>query len=125
LPSTVTQLHRELSERGLSVLAINIQESQSTVAGWAREKKIAIPILLDADGEVTRQYRVIATPTAFLIDREGRLVGRVVGPRDWSSFAGRALITGLLAAPAGRPQPHAEPARGAGRRPGMLGLPTP
>ena len=102
MPSTVEQLHRELGPRGLSVIAVNIEESRSTVAAWAREKKITIPILLDADGEVTKQYGVIATPTAFLIDREGRVLGRVVGPRDWSSPAGRGLIVGLLAAPSRR-----------------------
>ena len=95
-------MHRELSGHGLSVLAVNIQESPSTVSAWAREKQVAIPILLDADGGVTRQYGVIATPTAFLIDRQGRLVGRVVGPRDWSSPAGRAVIAGLLATSAPR-----------------------
>ena len=102
MPSTIEQLHRDLSGRGLSVLAVNIQESQSAVAGWAREKKVTVPILLDGAGEVTRQYGVIATPTVFLIDREGRQLGRVVGPRDWSSPAGKALIVGLLAAPAAR-----------------------
>ena len=102
MPSTVEQVHRDLSGRGLSVVAVNIQESRSTVAAWAREKKVTIPILLDADGEVTRQYGVIATPTAFLIDREGRLLGRVVGPRDRASPSGKALIAGLLATPPGR-----------------------
>jgi alkyl hydroperoxide reductase subunit AhpC len=102
LPSTVEQLHRDLSGRGLSVIAINIQEGQSTVAAWTRERRVTIPILLDTDGEVTRQYSVIATPTAFLIDREGRLLGRVVGPRDWASPAGKALMMGLLTAPPGR-----------------------
>ena len=102
MPSTVEPLHRDLSGRGLSVVAVNIQESPSTVAAWVREKKVTIPILLDADGEVTRQYGVIATPTAFLIDREGRLRGRVVGPRDWASPAGQALIAGFLTTPPGR-----------------------
>ena len=102
MPSTVEQLHRDLSGRGLSVIAVNIQESRSTVAAWVREKKVTIPILLDADGEVTRQYSVIATPTVFLIDREGRLLGRGVGPRDWASPAGKALIAGLLTTPSGR-----------------------
>jgi peroxiredoxin len=95
-------LHRELSGRGLSVLAVNIQESQSTVAAWVCQKKLTMPILLDAEGDVTRQYGVVATPTAFLIDREGRLVGRVVGPRDWCSPAGRAVLAGLLATSATR-----------------------
>jgi len=89
-------LYREGEPRGLSVVGVNIQESRSTVAEWAREKNVTFPILLDTNGEVTRQYSVIATPTAFLIDREGRLLGRTVGPRDWASPAGKALIAGLL-----------------------------
>ncbi len=56
-----------------------------------------IPILLDTDGAVTRRYGVNGTPTAFLIDRQGRLLGRAVGPRDWASPAGAALIAPLLA----------------------------
>jgi alkyl hydroperoxide reductase subunit AhpC len=102
LPSTVEQLHRDTSRRGLSVLAVNLQEDSSTVAAWVRERHVTIPILLDADGEVSKRYGVIATPTAVLIDRQGRLRGRVVGPRDWSSPAGKALIAGLLSAPACR-----------------------
>ena len=99
MPSTVERLHRDLSPRGLSVVAVNIQEGQATVAAWAREKGVTIPILLDTDGEATRQYGVIATPTSFLIDRQGRLLGRMVGPRDWASPPGKALLAGLLSRP--------------------------
>src|SRR5262249_17234219 len=56
LPSTIEQLYRDLSLRGLSVLAVNIQESRSTVASWVKEKKVTFPILLDADGKVTGRY---------------------------------------------------------------------
>jgi peroxiredoxin len=83
-------------------VAVNIQESRSTVTRWIREKKVTIPILLDPDGDVTKRYGVIATPTAFLIDRQGRILGRVVGPRDWGSPEGKALMAGLLATPTGR-----------------------
>jgi len=95
-------LHQDLSLRGLTVIAVNIQESRSTVTNWIKEKKITIPVLLDADGDVTKRYSVIATPTAFLIDRQGRVLGRVVGPRDWNAPAGKALIAGLLATPTNR-----------------------
>ena len=81
---------------------MNIAESQATVAAWAREKTVTVPILLDVDGEATKRYGVIATPTAFLVDREGRMLGRAVGPRDWSSPAGKGLIARLLTTPTGR-----------------------
>jgi peroxiredoxin len=99
LPSTVERLHRESSGRGLSVLAVDIEESRSRVSAWARDNGVTIPILLDADGEAVRRYGVIATPTVFLIGRQGRLLGRVVGPRDWATPAAKALIAGLLASP--------------------------
>jgi alkyl hydroperoxide reductase subunit AhpC len=102
LPSTIEPLHRDLSGRGLAVLAVNIQEGHSTVAAWARESRVTIPMLLDTDGVVTRRYGVIATPTTFLIDREGRQLGRAVGPRDWDSPAARALIAGWLTPPSAR-----------------------
>jgi len=94
-------LHQDPSLRGLTVIAVNIQQSRSTVTSWIREKRVTIPVLLDTDGDVTRRYSVIATPTALLIDRQGRVLGRVVGPRDWDSPAGKALLTGLLTTPAG------------------------
>jgi alkyl hydroperoxide reductase subunit AhpC len=100
LPSAIEQLHRDLSPRGLSILAVDIQESRTTVAAWAREKRVTFPIVLDTHGEVIGRYGVIATPTVFLIDRQGRLLGRVVGPRDWSTPVARSLIETLLAAPA-------------------------
>jgi hypothetical protein len=37
-----------------------------------------------------------------LIDRQGRVLGRIVGPRDWASSVGQALITSMVAtAPGG------------------------
>jgi peroxiredoxin len=95
-------LHEDPSLRGLTIIAVNIQESRSTVANWIKEKKITFPVVLDADGDLTRRYSVIATPTAFLIDRQGRLLGRVVGPHDWASPEAKALIAGLLNTPTGR-----------------------
>jgi peroxiredoxin len=94
-------LHEDPSLRGLTIIAVNIQESRSTVANWIKEKKITFPVVLDADGDLTRRYSVIATPTAFLIDRQGRLLGRVVGPHDWASPEGKALMAGLLNTPTG------------------------
>ena len=64
------------------------------------ERGYAAPVLLDADGDVTgRLYGVWGPPTVYLVDRQGRLVGRAVGARDWSSAAARALIRDLLTSP--------------------------
>ncbi len=57
-------------------------------------------ILLDRDREVTEVYAVRATPTTFLIGRDGTLRGRAIGPRPWTGPDGRALLRSLLVEPA-------------------------
>jgi hypothetical protein len=43
-------------------------------------------------------YGVWGPPTVDLIDRRGQLVGRAVGPRDWSMPAPRQLLLARLEA---------------------------
>jgi hypothetical protein len=61
---------------------------------------VSAPVLLDGDGRVTRDYRVRATPTTFVVGRDGRLVAWAAGTRDWDGKAGRAFLDALVAAPA-------------------------
>ena len=65
----------------------------------AQERGYVAPVLLDRSGDVTgKLYGVWGPPTVYLIDRQGQLVGRVVGPRDWSTPAARQLLVALLEA---------------------------
>jgi len=54
-------------------------------------------VLLDQSGDVTgRVYGVWGPPTSYFVDREGRLIGRIVGPRQWESPQARAFVQALL-----------------------------
>ena len=102
MPSTIEQAHKEFKDRGLNILAVNIQEGRARVAKWIKEKGVTSLVLLDPDGAVTAAYRVTVTPTVVLIGKDGKLVGRAVGNRGWNSDAGRALFKALIEAPPGR-----------------------
>ena len=65
----------------------------------AQERGYVAPVLLDRSGDVTgKLYGVWGPPTVYLIDRQGQMVGRAVGPRDWSTPAARQLLLALLEA---------------------------
>lgn len=91
---------RELKGQKFTVLAIDIQERRDQVLAWVKKKGITSLVLLDPDGAVTAAYRVTATPTAVLIGRDGKMVARATGTRDWAGDKAQALIKALLAAPA-------------------------
>ena len=80
-------------------MLISFRESADIVKRTVTERGYTTPVLLDASGDVTgRAYGVFGPPTAFLVDREGRLVGRMVGDRDWSGAAARDLIRAFVTA---------------------------
>jgi peroxiredoxin len=97
LPSTIAQVQQELKGKGLVVLAVSIAEQRAKVAGWVARVGLPFPVFLDEDGLAARAWRVRSTPTVFLVDRQGRVVGTTVGTKPWTSPAGRALFAALLA----------------------------
>jgi len=99
LPS-VDALYKEYKARGLEVRLIDFRESPAVVRKAVAERGYGAPVLLDESGDTSgRVYGVWGPPTVYLLDRQGRLVGRAAGPRGWDSPAARALIETLLAAP--------------------------
>ena len=97
MPS-VNALHREFADQGLEVLLIDFRESPDRVRRVVKERGYTSPVLLDESGDVTgRMYGVWGPPTIYLVDRSGRLVGRAIGRRDWSTPAARTFIRELLA----------------------------
>jgi peroxiredoxin len=90
-------VQEDLKQQGLVVLAVSIKEDPATVGAWTRKVNLPFPVFLDEDASAARAWRVTVTPTVFLIDKRGRVVGKAIGNKPWSSPAGRALLAALLA----------------------------
>ena len=85
------------------VLAVNFKESRTTAARFARASAMTLPVLLDPDGDIARQWGVHVFPTTVLINAAGRPSGVVQGEVDWTGQGGEQLVTPLL--PASVPPP--------------------
>jgi thiol-disulfide isomerase/thioredoxin len=92
-------LYDELSDEGLEILAIDVQEPQATVKAFVDEFGFSFPVLLDENGRVAMRYSVRAFPTTYIIDREGNLLGVRPGYHDWSAPEMIASFRELLAQP--------------------------
>src|SRR5262249_34323577 len=97
LPSTIEQVHREFGPRGLAVLAVNMEESREKVRAWVNDRKLTMDVLLDVSGAGNGAWGVAYSPEVCVIGRNGRLVGRAIGTRDWSAPEGRAFFEALMA----------------------------
>jgi cytochrome c biogenesis protein CcmG, thiol:disulfide interchange protein DsbE len=100
LPS-VQKLYQDLRGKGLDVLLIDIREDPELVRRTVKERGYVTPVLLAQSGQVSGPgYRVWGPPTVFIIDRQGRLLGRAAGARGWDSQQARQFMEALLAQPA-------------------------
>lgn len=76
---------------------IAFREDAEHLRRTVRERGYVAPVLLDASGDVTgRLYGVWGPPTVYLVDPQGRLLARGVGPRDWTTPGARRLLESLL-----------------------------
>ena len=78
------------------ILAMDVKEDRDTVSSFIENNDYTFPVLLDSRGKVANMYDVRAYPTSFLIDREGKVVGKAVGARKWASKCSFDLIKYLL-----------------------------
>ncbi len=98
MPS-VNKLYTDFRRKGLEVLLVDFREEPDLVRRTVRERGYVAPVLLDRDGEVTgKVYGVFGPPTAYFVDRRGRLVGRLMGPRGWDRPQARQFVRALLEA---------------------------
>ncbi|WP_300713213.1 TlpA disulfide reductase family protein [Limnohabitans sp.] len=82
------------------VIGINVKEMPSTVRRFLAAQHLDLPVVLDPQGDLTRQWGVRIYPTTVLIGADGRARWRVVGDLDWNGPIARAWVKELQALPA-------------------------
>ncbi len=94
------KLHDQFKDNGLVIVVVYTDlKGAESVIPFVKKNGYTFAIssgVLDPDGEVSRLYGVSATPSTFLLDRNGMIVGWGFGYRDWSSKNGRNIIKKLL-----------------------------
>jgi peroxiredoxin len=73
--------------RGLTVVGINTSDDAVSISHFVKALGITYPILRDVGQRTTIEYRVVDTPTSFIIDRHGVIRFKVFGPLDQATFA--------------------------------------
>lgn len=90
------KLWNRFKEDRFVILAVDIREGKDVVKSFIQEEGYTFPVLLDSKGEVAGIYGIRAIPTTFLINPEGKIVGKAVGAREWASQDAFDLIEHLI-----------------------------
>jgi peroxiredoxin len=80
----------------LVLLKVATKEKEQDLIKYQNEFKISSPILIDDSASSANAYGVWNRPATFFINREGKIVGRVLKEIDWTSNNMKNLIQYLL-----------------------------
>ncbi|MHA7836308.1 MAG: TlpA family protein disulfide reductase [bacterium] len=96
------RLHAALPSDEFELVAVSIDEDPEDVAAFQAKMELSFPILLDPSGRVYEAYQTMGVPESLLIDRDGRIVERYVGPRVWDAREYEDRIRALIVPEEGR-----------------------
>lgn len=97
MPDTIAS-YQEFSPKGFDTIAVAMNyDPPNYVLNFAQTRQLPFPVALDIDGKIAQAFGDIRlTPTAFLIDKQGRVLKRYLGEYDKADF--RATVERALAA---------------------------
>ena len=99
MPS-MQKLYERFKGENFEIFAVSIDSTgRETVGPFMRKMNLTFPALLDTSANIMLLYGITGVPESFIIDKEGILVEKIIGPLDWSTPAVFSLIQDLMKKP--------------------------
>jgi cytochrome c biogenesis protein CcmG/thiol:disulfide interchange protein DsbE len=91
-------LQRDISQRGGTVLGISLDDDRSAYDKFLADHGVNFPTYLDTSKAIPTSYGTSMFPEAYVINRDGRIVRKVVGPQNWTGPEMTSIFDKLLPA---------------------------
>ncbi len=85
MPS-MQSLYEKFKGENFEILAVSIDsEGREAVAPFMRKMNLTFPALLDPGETIRSLYGITGVPESFIIDKQGILVEKIIGPINWAT----------------------------------------
>jgi peroxiredoxin len=86
----LSRLQQTYSDQGLAVIYISPDDSSTLANFFAQHKTFGFRVTMSSK-ELTRPFQLLATPSAFLADKEGTIREVWIGPETFDALEKRVL----------------------------------
>ncbi|AKS38156.1 membrane-associated thiol-disulfide oxidoreductase [Anoxybacillus gonensis] len=79
----------------VAIVAVNLtnkEKNRHVVETFVNQKRLTFDIMLDEQGTVSKTYKVITIPTSYIIDEQGVIRSKHVGPLSYEAMK-RAMLS--------------------------------
>lgn len=91
-------LYKSFEKDGLVILAVSIDRvtTKKDIPPFVKGLNLTFPVLVDSWGQTDKRYKLMGVPETYIIDQQGILREKVIGPRDWTRLDNLKVLTHLL-----------------------------
>ncbi len=91
-------LYKTFQKDGLVVLAVSIDRvtTKKDIPPFIKSMSLTFPVLVDSWGQTDKSYKLMGVPETYIIDQQGILREKVIGPRDWTLLSNLQVVRNLL-----------------------------
>ena len=90
------RLYEKMKGKPFQMLGILYRDDPANLKEYFQTHKVSIPTLISPDNEAARIYGISGVPETFIIDKDGIIREKIVGPRDWGDEETMAMIEKYL-----------------------------
>ena len=90
------QLFQKMQGRPFQMLGILFRDSPSNLPAYKMKLPVSAPTLISNDSETAKLYGITGVPETFIIDKDGIIREKIVGPLEWSKPENLAIIEKYL-----------------------------
>lgn len=91
------KLNGAMVGKPFQMVAVSIDEGGvPAIEAFFKESGFNLPVYTDPDGKAAGIYGITGVPETFIIDKNGILVKKVIGPLAWDSAESISFLEGLM-----------------------------
>ncbi|RFU69979.1 TlpA family protein disulfide reductase [Peribacillus saganii] len=79
------RFYEKNKDKDVIILAVNLtseENGQAAIEKFVKKYDLTFPILLDKEGQVGETYQTFTIPTSYIVDTQGVINKKIVGPMD-------------------------------------------
>ena len=95
-PSLI-QLQKNIAPRGGMILGVSIDDDQDAYADFVKNYHLDFPTYRDPTKSSASGFGTSMVPETYVIDRNGRIDRKIIGPQDWTTPEMTAYFNSVLA----------------------------
>jgi peroxiredoxin len=95
MPS-LDQLHQRLRDSGVIVLGVSVDEDENSYKTFLERAKVSFFTARDPEAAISARFGTYRYPETYVIDAQGKVVQKIVGPTDWTDERMMSYIKSIL-----------------------------